>query len=382
MENNKLTYTPSSNGVCAGPLGTQPNLKFTPALSVIEGQRSKEHFKQYSLTWWEDSSIFKYNAMLCSAFYGMQDKLGGWTYRERYRIPKDFLLIADSGGFEQKNSDIRLLASDVIKWQENNADIGFTLDVPPVDANLQFTTDNDYFKKCADATINNSKTALSYRKKMTLYYVMQGHTTDQLEYWSNNMLSQFDGCALSHKSKFLVWLAVQAMFVKEKGIKNIHVLTGTGKLSLPIIVYLRKHFKQVTFDSSSYGTGARLRSYNADHGYHLLFGDSYNNKVQTLPCDCPVCQIVSIKDFQVKDSVAGALISLHNLYTYIRHINFLNSIVDDDEIFNHYISHHTSQRTQEAINFIKKCEDIGFEKAYKDFLPDKSCQNKKLLEMF
>ena len=362
---NELKFTPSSNGASAGPLGARPNLKFTPALSVIEGKRAKEKFKEFNLTWWEPNSFFKYNAMLCSAFYGMKDK---WNYREDYGIPKNFLLIADSGGFEQATQGIRIEAIDVLKWQENNADIAFTLDIPPVNPeNLHFTTDMTFFKKCAEQSFRNAECAQRNRDNIKLYFVLQGHTVKQLDLWSQNRLTEFDGTALSHKSTHLVWLAVQAMYAKEHGVKNIHVLTGTGYNSVPLIVYLRKHFKHVTFDSSSYGMGARNMQYNLPHRYKLFFGRSYNGKVKRLPCDCPICKNISIDDLQTGTSVSGALLSLHNLYNYIQHVEFLDAIVDDDELFGNYVEKHTNKRTHRAFDFLKSCEKIGFDDTYANF---------------
>lgn len=374
-----LKFTPSSNGASAGPLGARPNLKFTPALSVIEGKRAKEKYKDFNLTWWEPNSFFQYNAMLCSAFYGMKDRT---YYREEYKIPKSFLLIADSGGFEQATQGIRIEPIDVFRWQSRNADIAFTLDVPPVEGtppNLTFTNSMKFFRTCAEQSFRNAECVLRNRDnksvcfndQIKLYHVLQGHTKEQLDIWSQKRLTEFDGTALSHKSSFLIWLSVQAMYAKEQGVKRVHVLTGTGYNSVPIIAYLRKHFEQVTFDSSSYGMGARNMQYNLPYRYHLFFGRAYNGKIKTLPCDCPVCREISIADFQTGTSISGALLSLHNLYQYIQHVNFLSIIADDDELFSNYVKRHTNKKTQKAYAFIKSCEEIGFGDTYEKYKLDR-----------
>lgn len=303
-------------------------------------------------------------------------------YRKKYNIPKDFLLIGDSGGYEQAthqgtavSQGLRLDALDIVNWQKENVDIGFTLDVPPVKPdqkqNLQFTDDIKFFETCAEKSKDNAE--IAHRNlgntNMKLYCVLQGHTKQQLDMWSKGKLTfnDFDGAALSHKSTMLTWLSVQAMYAKEHGVKRIHVLTGTGYNSTPLIAYLKKHFKQVTFDSSSYGQGARNRSYNLPYHYKIYFGDSYNGKIKELPCNCPICHNVSVEDFLVKTSVAGALLSLHNLYKYLEHVNFLNGIVDDDQLFTNYIEKHTNQRTQKAFKFIKSCEEVGFDDTYEKY---------------
>ena len=372
---NELKFTPSSNGASAGPLGARPKLKFTPALSVIEGKRAKEKFKEFNLTWWEPKSFFKYDAMLCSAYYGMIKTF----YRDFYKIPKDFLLIGDSGGFEQATQKtitgkpIRLDALKIINWQKNNVDIGFTLDIPPVNPeNLHFAFDDKiFFRKCAEQSKRNAE--IAHRNlngsNMKLYSVLQGHIKEQLDIWSKGKLdlTDFDGTALSHKSSHLIWLSVQAMYAKEHEVKNIHILTGTGFNSVPLIAYLKKHFNQVTFDSSSYGMGARNMAYNLPYRYKIFFGRSYNGKIKTLPCDCPICKNITIADIQTGTSISGALLSLHNLYNYIQHVEFLDAIVDDDELFENYIKKHTNKRTHRAFEFIKMCEERGFDDTYRRF---------------
>lgn len=365
---NKVKFTPASNGGCAGPLGCQDRLRFTPAASVIEN-RAKDKYKEYSLNWWSPNSLFKYDAMLCSAFYGMEDKVASLRggYREHYQIPEDFLLIADSGGFEQCTQNIRIDPIEVLKWQEENANVAFTLDIPPVNpTSLALTEDLEYFKKCAEASQRNADKALSNRQKIELYYVLQGHKKEELDIWMGDINpDEYDGLALSFKSvNEPVWLAVQACYAKEMGIEKVHVLTGTGWNVVPIIHLLKRYFKQVTFDSSSYGVGARLMKYNLPYRYHILFGRSYNEKIVELPCDCPVCEKITVDDFQTGDSTAGALISLHNLCVYFRHLKFLNGIVQDDDLFFGYISKHCTDETVRAWRFFKDFDDMGFDKAY------------------
>lgn len=374
----KALYVPGSDASAAGAFGANKVTKYTPAISVMEKKRIKEKYKTFNLSWWDEQSFFKHNALLCSAFYGMKDC---WNYREEYKIPKDFLLIADSGGFEQATQKIRIEPINVLKWQENNANIAFILDVPPINPeNLQPIQDLQTFTKYAEATKRNADIAQRNRTNndMKLYYVLQGNTKQKMDLWIKDVdLSHYDGLAVGPKPpNDPLQIALHGCYAKDKGIKIGHVLLGTGYNSVPIIVYLSKKLFPLTFDSSSYGKGARTMSYDIpSHRLDIKFGKSFNQNLKNLPCDCPVCSNISIPDFQTGKSVSGALISLHNLYLYIKHIEFLNNIVEDEELYLRYITKYCTKKTVSAFNFINSYLEKGFDDTYKIFFRQQNTLN-------
>ena len=360
-----ITFTPASSANCAGAFGAcNKNTTFVPSNHDII-----QRFNSFTLNWWQQNSFFQYPAMLCSAFYGIKDC---WNYREHYNIPKDVLLVADSGGFEQLTQNTRIEALDVLKWQENNADVGFVLDVPPLNpVTLGPLDDFSLFTKCAETTKRNAEIALRNRTndKMKLYYVIQGSNRKELSHWIDRVdLTVFDGVALSFKPpNDPLQIALLSSFTNEKQIANIHILLGTGHNVVPIIIYVSKYFRSLTFDSSSYGKGARTMTYDLPFRLQTQFGRAYNNKLKILPCNCPVCSNLTINDFQRGDSVSGALISLHNLYLYIQHVEFLKAIVEDEELFLNYIKKACSPKTLEAYEYLKLYEEKGFDVAYKKY---------------
>ena len=67
-----------------------------------------------------------------SATYYIKTK----NIREKYKFPNDFNIMLDSGGWQNYKGDTGLDVIDVLRWQEANANIGYSLDYP--------LTENDY----------------------------------------------------------------------------------------------------------------------------------------------------------------------------------------------------------------------------------------------
>ena len=380
-DTSKFKFTPASNAGHPGPLGIQKgDKKFTPSIRGMEGRSHLNH-DGYSLTWWKDNSFFKHDAMLVSAYYGMKM---AWNFREKYRIPrKDFVFVADSGGFQALTQGVREEPINILKWQERNADIGFMLDIPPLDpVSLGPVNDFDFFKKCADQSHRNCDIMTRNREneEFKFYGVLQGSKEKELDYWYKG-LEEFDldGMSLSHKPpNDPMQIALLGAYAKSKGIKNIHVLLGTGFETTPIIIYESRYFDFLTFDSSSYGVGAQLMKYNIPNSKNAIhFGRKYDGKTKGLPCNCPVCSVITIEDLQKGGSVPGALMSLHNLYIYIQRVEYLKTIEDAEE-FMTYAKQTHSKKTIRALEFLRHFEEHGFEAAYRRYFR----KGRKLSEAF
>ena len=391
---NRLSYTPASNGAWAGPPGTHNNTyRFTPA-STKDGcgphGNYDRHFNfttanvasrfdfnhgPFKLTWWEPESFYYYDAMLISAFYGMK----WWDYREYFNIPREnFILVADSGGFEQLTQKVRIDPIDVLRWEELNADVGFALDVPPKDPITHApATDINHFISCAEQTQRNTDIMISHREnfKMKFYKVLQGGDKEQLDLWWT-YIDKFetDGlCTSPQPAQQPLPTALHIGYALLKGIKNLHVLLGTGINVTPVNVYGSTLFDLYTFDSSSYGQGTMTRDYwlpnNLNESINL--GRNGNLKYTNLPCDCPICQNVNADEMRADGSEPGALISLHNLYNYIRQVNFLKSLTQDPDYYFSYVKKHFPDNTYQALCFIRDCKEGNFDSAYKKYFRNK-----------
>jgi hypothetical protein len=362
---SKFTPTPLFNMQSDHP----QDFKYTPANIVSCFGFNHGPFK---LTWWETNSFYRYDAMLISAFYGMK----WWKYREYFNIPREnFLLIADSGGFEQLTQGARIDELDVLRWQERNADIGFALDIPPKDPVTHApATDVNHFIKCAEQTQRNTDIMNSHRatSKMKFYKVLQGGDKEQLDLWWSYIKDfETDGlCSSPQPAQQPLPTALHIGYAISKEIKNIHILLGSGINVTPVNVYGSKFFNLYTFDSSSYGQGTMTRDYWLPYNLNesINFGrNSKNTAIDALPCDCPVCQHTTADDMKAEGSEAGAIISLHNLYNYIRYVNFLTNLSQDEEFYFEYVKKHNPNNTYKALCFIRDCKEKGLEDAYKTY---------------
>jgi len=386
-----LKYTPVSSNVAAGPIGIpSSHAKFTPTAfeghakgwrgcvftPSGQGVRYNEKYdvngRTFKLTWWEPKSIFHYDAMLMSSYYGMK----WWNFRDYFNIPRrDFLLVADSGGFQQLTSGERIEPISVLRWQENNADIGFILDIPPLNPKtLGPAGDFSFFKKCALKTARNAEIMDKHREKedFLLYSIVQGGSVKELEYWYGCLKDfSFDGiCGSPKPPNDPMQVALHIAFAHSKGAKRAHILLGTGSAATPVNVYGSKLFDLFTFDSSSYATGSKLRKYELPYSDEAIYFSTLSGrkvKLERLPCDCPVCRLATPDDLAADGSVPGALISLHNLYNYLRKINLLSSLASDEEAYLDYVKRYYPASTVRAIEFLQRYRETDFHTAYSEY---------------
>jgi len=286
--------------------------------------------------WWRPTDMMNHSSLLVSYFYAQREP----ELRKKLQLPDDFILIGDSGGFQNvtQNADLRPL--DVLRWQEANCEIGLILDHPPYDfsGSAQLGGESvDLFRKGLDITKNNIRSIVGKRQntKMKLYGVIQGDTQEQREMWYKevNELMEFDGWALSPKpasNPFQV--AAYLLTAYEKGFKNIHILQVSGYRGLAAIYYFTKYFKGdlITFDSSSFiRFGSESRRMQAG-----VFGDKFIRvgKVKEKVCDCKVCRnFPDISQFQQPDGKGGFLLSLHNLNMKLQECKVYKELIENDE---------------------------------------------------
>ena len=217
-----------------------------------------------------------------------------------------------------QNADLDPLT--VLRWQEANCDIALTFDLPIF---LNDTLQTKEYK--LKQTAKNAIFALSKRqnKKLKLYAVFQGHTakeqTSMLNYYGDS-IKDFDGIAIGSlvpiagNTEKLVKILTLFCYNMKDYKKPVHFFGLSGNKIIPYIIYLSKKFNlHITFDSSSYGAGAIRREFWLGNGSKKI--NCMKEYYDKMPCDCPVCSVVKDwKVYQQDGSLAGGLISLHNLY--------------------------------------------------------------------
>lgn len=300
-------------------------------------------FNGIKTNWWSTQSFIKHNAVLYSYFFVGKDK----NFREEIGYPKENIFFADSGGFSVVTQGAKIDPRDVILWMNNNADIGVILDIPPYDfsGTAQFGgSASKKFKSSLEKTYENSKIMYDLwdRNKLKLYAVMQGETYNQKTEWLDKLLTigEFSGCALSPKPSSDLFQIISHMFIAlNRGIKNIHILQVSGKTQMAVIYYVAKmtnYFDLITFDSSTYiRLGAEFRKIFTTP-FELgeeVYNKDFRGKV---PCDCLCCSTLNNNTnlLQASNSseatIAGLLLSLHNLRMKIIETDLLNKMTIEE----------------------------------------------------
>jgi len=279
------------------------------------------------------------------------------------------VLAHNSGGFQLLTGQVSYLEPiNVLRWMEKNADIGMTLDVPPINpVTLGPLNDMVYFEKCA------VKSARYYEKMYTdrasnhlqLLKVLQGSSRDELELWYKTTKEcEFDGFSLSIKPPSdPIQVALLSTFIHEKEQpKRVHILLGTGYDVIPAIIYTSKLFENVTFDSASYIIGAQYRKYilpfNPKMHVHFLTNKN-NGRLKTLPCSCPVCRRLEAQNLYGDGSKIGVSISVHNLWVMKEYIRTVESLLADKDLFISFVKNNCSDRTLKSIEIIDEYIDTG-----------------------
>src|SRR3990167_3458943 len=313
---NNLSFVPCSSSATIGIIGGYDNMKtFVPQMSP-NSNRLNYQYKEFKLSWWEDNSFFFYPYILISAYYGIKYK----NIRQQYNIPENVKIIVENGLLALRNKT---------------------------------------------------------NKNLKLYGVIQGHTFDEQkniidEYKKTESFEQYDGFSIGGivpiASNIDVLIKVLTCFFDnfKNDKRPLHILGLSGIKSIGLINYLKKIYKKenVTFDSSSYGSGAiRLEFINLFNGFKTTFGDNSLNQLNKLPCICPVCSnILDPSIIRKGGSMPGALLSLHNLYQYIQYTYFISVLSSDLSLFENYLIKKNGFE-QKTFDFIKYSYENGFEAA-------------------
>ena len=345
---------------------------FSPAWAINKNNDPATKFEGYTLDWWTPTSIFNYDMLLVSAFYGMDI----WDFREHYKIPRDdFTLLADSGGFQIYSQGIKIDPVNLLRWIEKNADIGLTLDVPPLmDGSIAHDRSTEHqFDLSIKKTRENYELMESNRQSndLILLKVIHGFSVkEQRKFYKAMKGIEFDGHAIGSNPSDLTSLASVLGFIQTVESERIHVFLSTGVFSAPIIIYAKRFFKNLTFDSAAFSlTGARFRKfwlpYQIQRG--ISFGESYTATLKNIPCSCPVCRLSTIDDFNSKVSIPGGLIALHNLWLFLEYINTLQALADSPDDYVEFVSRLGKPETTKMVKFLRCVEENDFEFALKKF---------------
>ena len=305
----------------------------------------KKDFNEHT----EKQHCFFYPFVFVSPFVtGME------TTREK-DFPQATHVIADSGGFQLGvHRKVNASTLDVLRWQESIADIAFTVDVPAYSYENEPGTKirhytQEYFERCMKESNENAWKMLEAQEnqKMELWGIVQGgNYKDQMK-WYKNLTKEhtFKGYAFPMAGTYTPkweedWIS-QLQFAKEVG-TNFHFLGRCEPLLVIVFAKLAQVTgKSYTYDTASAATGLMLGKY---HEPYFMSSLSFSKKKPEStakfkkdgppPCDCPVCQ-----KHTVEEMINGYYtLYLHNVYVRKRFNDYINVMVQDDDVFNELLN--------------------------------------------
>lgn len=359
----------------------------------IPGNRFGLYKGKYDPGWWSNQAIFKHPHLLISYYYAK--RFDG--FRKIHRMEDDVKLWADSGGYSVATQGAEIDALEVLRWQERNCDVAFSLDIPPttvtkvgrVSPGKNERLTNESFEKNAEISRQNNIIFRDNRisDKLKIYNVIHGYNIETFDLWWDYATTdiEFEGYATGAKpTSDMLLQALCIMYLHSKGIrKNIHLLGVSGITVIPVIVWASQYIDKISFDSTSYGYGARTRAYVYPDRirYYTHFGKKYITKkkpILKLECDCPICiDFDTVEYFCLNDTTwPGCLLALHNLWhtkKYVEELDItLNEERNKDKFFK-LLKQHTGRASDDAIhaiNFIEHCMKFGFKNAYDLYFKD------------
>ena len=311
------------------------------------------------------------------------------TTREK-DFPQATHIVADSGGYQlgvHRKTNASLL--DVLRWQESIADVAFTVDVPAYSYENEIKEQRHYTKEFFErAMIQSNSNAWKMLEaqnnpKMELWGVVQGANYVHQMKWYKALTKEhtFKGYTFPMASTFSPkdeedWIS-QLQFAKDVG-TNFHFLGRCEPLLVMVFAKLSQITKKYyTYDTATAATGLMLGKYHEPYYMSSLSFSKKNPKTAVKfdmdgppPCDCPVCS-----KHTVKEMIDGYFtLYLHNVYVRKRYNEYINVMVQDDEVFSELLNKALNLQPRYRKNK-KEITDRIMSLVYEDELKHKNISN-------
>ena len=350
----------------------------SPHNEIIRASQQELKYFDHDLNWWGQNPFFRHSSLLINFFHQ-----GQMDFRQSMKVGPEVTVIGDSGGFEilsrrARGKPVTINALDCLKWQEANCDIGMTLDLSPVNlqpveggksvASSPEPISHEEFEKRLEETCNNNQIFQDNRQnpKMKIYNIVHSGMgkVESIDIWYNRVKDfKFEGWSVAPKPPGdPMKVAMDCMFMYSRGIRtNLHVLGISGIKVLPVLVRLEQLIKPISTDSFSFAVNAIVRKFMIPYGPELYFRPA-EKKYKKLPCGCPVCiNVRDVEDYYRTDVVGYGIIGLHNLWCYLNYLQYLETLIDDKELWDKFVNQHNNLVL--AMRFIDEAVDKGWEEA-------------------
>jgi len=237
-------------------------------------------------------------------------------------------IMTDSGSYQLSvYGEVEINNLQIVKFQQDiGSDIGVPLDIPtPLDVTRRRAESE------LETTIGREREALGIRNKMLLAAPVQGSTYTDLREKAGRELGRLDfdiyplGAVVPLMESYRYADLVDVIVASKKGLPPsapVH-LFGAGH---PMMFSLAVALGCDLFDSASYALYAK------DGRYMTVRGTYHVNKLQYLPCSCPICSTHDVTDL-VTGEKREELLAQHNLYVTFQEIREVKQAIKEGSLW-------------------------------------------------
>lgn len=248
-------------------------------------------------------------------------------------------IIADSGGFQLLQGHYEYIDPlEVIKWYNENIDIGMILDLP--------TTATKGGLQNKLAKLQASNTDLMMRNKsphIELMNIFHGNTAEDKKMFRETV-ERPDITKLAVGGSYFDTLLnsidnLLSIITTGQRYNHYHVLGVSNILQVVMLMRIASKFPGVllTSDSSTHIQKARTKEYFChttlmeSPNYLILGAKNSLPSLDTLPCQCAVCSRLKYIDIlsMLDGSVMNVMLGAHNIYSHMQHIKTMGPIVSE-----------------------------------------------------
>ena len=300
-----------------------------------------------------------------------------FSRRNRERLPNEAYLVADSGGFQFMMGRFDWLdPRELVKWYNENIDIGMVLDIPP--HGISRTED---LMKLARAQKKNTDLMMSMKRdSLEFFNIVHGYGENYDKYHDVVYDERIDRLAIGGAYIGSYMPSVSRLFniIKRNShrYKHVHVLGVWNLMQLSSILRFASHevVDLITSDASSAIASANTKTYyyqSAIDSKWEAFSMGLSSKCYTpsshvhLPCSCPVCETIKYRD--IFSVLSGAMVTHmlahHNMHAMNNYIERMYPIVarEDVKTITTLLECQLGQRSglKEAMTAIRFADDMA-----------------------
>jgi len=319
-----------------------PAISVGSALSVLK-KDTKHITNGGSYRFGTKGSLLYHPYILVSAAHAFEDL----NFRENIGFDKEGLFFGDSGGFQLFTNKAKkgFGVERASEWLNATADIFPILDYP-INKGSGALSDSE-IEDCAKKSLKN---AIYFQKNRTkgkkILNVLHGRNDHERNIWYEQLSRiKFQGWAYGGTN--LMQIISSFFFLLEKGefehSEYFHVFGISKPKYIIYFEYMQKLLNQqgyktiITFDSSYPFRTCAFGNYFLYPSMEGVPQMKFTNTIEyshlpqdaVLPCICPVCKDVPIKEFaQFKTDKFYAITSFHNLYKLIEFKLFIERLIN------------------------------------------------------